>query len=432
MTVVTVPLLRLHAGQDRVEAALARHRYVVVQCGRRWGKTRYGVRRASRAAATGQRVGWFAPTYKYALEAWRELVLRLRPAAKSISEQEKRIELLGGGVIEVWTLDTPDPARGRAYHLAVIDEAGIVRNLMAAWQEAIRPTLTDYRGQALFLGTPKGRTHDFSTLFTKAEAGAVGWKAIRAGTMENPYIPPEEVEEARRDLPAGVFAQEFEGIPADDGGNPFGLDAIRACVGPMSEAKPWAWGWDFARAQDWTVGVALDAHYRVCRFERWQQVPWGETVQRVGARTGETPAWGDSTGVGDPVVERVQRLPCPMIAVPFSRPRKQQLMERLAGAIQRKELTIPDGVLKAELESFGYEYTASGVRYAAPAGLHDDCVMALALAVYGRDQMGAAPAEKAPYASAEEAETARRWERRYEKWGRGKPLGRDVLVAVDV
>jgi len=59
----------------------------------------------------------------------------------------------------------------------------------------------------------------------------------------------------------------------------------------------------------------------------------------------------------------------------------QQLMEGLAGAIHRREITYPDGPIVHELEAFQYEHAASGVRYAAPAGMHDDPVSALALAV---------------------------------------------------
>jgi hypothetical protein len=57
-------------------------------------------------------------------------------------------------------------------------------------------------------------------------------------------------------------------------------------------------------------------------------------------------------------------------------------MEGLAVAIQQKRIAIPkDGPLRVELESFEYEHTRTGVRYSAPTGEHDDCVMALALAV---------------------------------------------------
>jgi hypothetical protein len=152
----------------------------------------------------------------------------------------------------------------------------------------------------------------------------------------------------------------------------------------MSAKMPVVWGWDFARAQDWTVGVALDEDGAVCKFERWQMKPWGETVRLVSTITGPTIiAFGDSTGIGDVIVEQIQAQRVRMAGVHFSRPEKQQLMERLTSSIQRNAIRFPDGPIKQELDTFQYEYGAYGVRFEAPEGLHDDCVMALALAVKG-------------------------------------------------
>lgn len=366
-------------------------------CGRRFGKTILGISQAQETAIHGGSIGWFSPSYKYAVEPWDDLVHRLRPMAKDVSEQERRMVLLNGGVVDVWTCDHPDPGRGRFYDLVVIDEAGIIRNLDTIWEQAIRPTLVQKAGKALFLGTPKGRTHFFSQLFGKAQS-ETDWAAFRAPTSDNPYIPREEIERERRTMHPAIFAQEYEGIPADDGGNPFGLDAIKEAATLTSlEGEPVIWGWDFARAQDWTVGIAVDRSYRVVRFHRWQLKPWGETKADVKTLTKGHPAWGDSTGIGDVIVEDLQRAGMALQGYKFTPASKQQLMERLAAAIQQRLVKIPvDGPIRAELEAFGFEYTAHGVRYSAPEGLHDDCVMALALAVYGRDQYGNIPPPKGP------------------------------------
>jgi len=388
---VQVVLHRLHPGQQAIVAHPAR--FKVVMCGRRFGKTAMGIRLACDTAIAGKKVGWFSPTHKYALEVWRELLSRLGPIIAVKSEQDKRIELVSGGVIEIWTFDTDDPARGRKYHRVIVDEAGLVSELERVWQAAIRLTLVDYSGDALFLGTPKGRQHGFVVLFAKGQGGHPDWHSFRTSTLDNPYIPASEIEEARRDMPPAIFAQEIEGIPADDGGNPFGQTAIAAITRPtmpdadIPEHMPVVWGWDLARAQDWTVGVALDVAGNVVRFERWQLLPWSETVKRISQCTGDTPAWGDATGVGDPIIERLQEFGVPVEGFMFSGKSKQMLMERLASVIQHKEITIPAGVLAAELDTFTYQYGASGIRYTAPDGLHDDAVMALALAVYGYDRV---------------------------------------------
>ncbi|MGH7121228.1 MAG: hypothetical protein ACREFP_19925, partial [Acetobacteraceae bacterium] len=97
--------------------------------------------------------------------------------------------------------------------------------------------------------------------------------------------------------------------------------------------------------------------------------------------TGSVAALVDATGVGDPVVEALQRGGFGNFeGLKFTTQSKQQLMEGLAVAIQRQEIRFPEGVLRNELEAFEYEYSRTGVAYSAPEGQHDDCVCALALA----------------------------------------------------
>jgi phage FluMu gp28-like protein len=364
-------------------------------CGRRWGKSACGIREASDVAIAGQPVGWFAPTYKLALEAWRELVERLAPITARMNEQDKRLELVTGGIIEVWTLDTPDAARGRKYALVVIDEAGIARDLLEVWQAAIRPTLVDLRGRALILGTPKGRRHGFVVLFNRGLGEDPDWASFRASTLENPYIPAEEVEAARKELPPEVFAQEFEGIPTDDGANPFGLEAIRASLGPLSDQPVVVYGVDLARSMDFTVLVGFDAYRRVAFLDRWQ-APWAVTKAKIKAKVEDTPIVADATGVGDAIVADLQTMGVNVTPHVFTQSSKLRLMQRLVAAFQGKELTLPDGAdarwLTSEMEAFEFTYTATGVRYEAPSGFHDDGVMAVALALHGWDRVqGAVP-----------------------------------------
>jgi hypothetical protein len=369
----------LHAAQQRViESA---KRFNVLQCGRRFGKTTLGVDLAIDTALDGKPVGWFAPTYKILDDAWRELVAATADIATP-NQRDRRLEFVTGGVIEFWSLDQPDAGRSRKYARIIVDEAGIVRELEAAWNGAIRPTLADFQGDAWFFGTPKGRNY-FHQLYAKGQQGKGDWVSWRFGTVENPVIADEEVASAKADMPKAAFEQEYLGIPADDGGNPFGIGAIRACVAPgLSDAQPVVWGVDLAKSQDWTWAIGLDSSVAVCRSERWQG-PWSTTLDRLSflLRQGHR-ALVDSTGVGDPIVEQLQkRVGGRIEGYHFTAPSKQRLMEGLAAAIHQKAVRFPDGPLVSELEAFTYEYTKSGVRYTAPDGLHDDGVCALALAV---------------------------------------------------
>lgn len=399
---VRVTLPKRHPGQQRIHDHATR--FAVIMCGRRYGKTKDGCRWIADGALAGELCGWFAPQFKVLGDAWRELLDWLGPVIASKNEQDKRIELVTGGVIECWTLDNPDAGRSRKYHRVVVDEAGLVADLMGRWSQAIRPTLVDYQGSARFYGTPKGRRSGFVGLFNRGlDANEPEWSAFRAPTMENPHIPAEEIEAARRDMTPEEFAQEFEAIPMDDGANPFGLDAIQSALGDLSPEPPVVYGADLARAVDFTVVIGLDAWQRVCRVERWQ-APWAVTKTKIAALAkgnGElVPVVADATGVGDAIVSDLSLMGVLVTPYVFTQPSKTRLMQRLITAFQARTLTIPSGAstqwLRTELESFEFEYTATGVKYEAPPGLHDDGVMALGLALHGWDRVQGAPPEAPP------------------------------------
>ena len=382
-TTIDVEACIHHAAQAKVVAEAKR--FNVLQCGRRFGKTTLGQDLGVDVALNGFPVGWFAPTYKILDEAWREIKRTVAPVTRHVDKQQRRIELVTDGSFEFWSLDNDDPGRSRKYKRAIIDEAGLVKGLEEIWTRAIRPTLTDLRGDAWFLGTPKGKNY-FHTLFTYGQTGRKGWASWRFATVENPYLDADDIAEAKEELPDLAFRQEYLGEAVEDGSNPFGESFIRACLAPLSEKVPKWWGWDLAKSQDWTVGIALDEDGHVCRFERWQ-APWQTTIERIKALSRNQPALVDSTGVGDPVLEQLQReVGHKFEGFKFTPQSRQQLLEGLAVAIQRNVIRFPagtvqsPGVLQTELESFGYEYTKLGVKYVVPEGLHDDTVMALALA----------------------------------------------------
>jgi len=334
-------------------------------CGRRTGKTTLGQVLAAETILDGYPVGWFAPTYRYLTEAMRDLEKWLKPVIRRSDFTEKRFELATGGVIEFWTLDTKDAGRSRKYKRVIIDEAGIVVDLLASWQQAIRPTLTDYTGDAWILGTPRGR-REFQQMFEYEVQGKKGWRSFRLATSTNPVIDPQELADAKAELPPAIYAQEYEGVPAPDGGNPFGMDSIAAAYKPeLATVKGTVsqWGIDLAKSQDWTVAIGLDADGKQVEMHRWQGIPWSETMDRLVGIVKNAHALVDSTGVGDPIVEQLQRR-CPSIqGYQFSQSSKQRIMEGLAVGLQSGGLSFYDPVVKSELEMFEYEYTRTGVHY---------------------------------------------------------------------
>jgi len=96
----------------------------------------------------------------------------------------------------------------------------------------------------------------------------------------------------------------------------------------------------------------------------------------------------DATGLGDPIAEDLKRAGVNIPesgAFKISGASKKPLIERLIVAIEQRLITFPlIQELIDELGSYTYELTSQrNIRYTAPEGLHDDCVIALALCVYG-------------------------------------------------
>lgn len=393
-TTVRVTLTEPHSAQWRVLSEAAR--FNVVACGRRWGKSELGMERASRAALDGYPVGWYAPTYKDAGEVWRDLKRTLAPVVATKNETEKRLELVTGGAIDVWTLDDPDSSRGRKYGRVIVDEAAKVQRLEQAWTETIRPTLTDYRGDAWFLSTPKGRNY-FWRLFQQHGAGAKGWRAWQMPTAANPLLDPAEIADAREQLPQSAFAQEYLAEFSDDAGAVF--RNVRGCVDagllgaqPMAVVHRYYAGLDWAQMADFTVIAVVSDDGRLVALDRFNQVGWGVQYGRVKAaseRWTPSAALAELNSIGSPNLERLHAEGLPVWrAFTMTNQSKAEVVQALALAFERGEVRIPpDPVLISELEAFEAERLPSGKwRYSAPPGAHDDTVIALALAWEARNR----------------------------------------------
>jgi len=273
-----------------------------------------------------------------------------------------------------------DNFRGLKFHIAIIDEASYIANLEDGWLNSIRPTLSDYKGKAIFLSTPRGKNY-FYSLFMKDEPG---WESFKFSTYDNPYIDKNEIDEARTQLPEAVFEQEYMANPMENAANPFGSSHIRNCITPLSTSEIVCFGIDLAKSTDFTAIIGLDSGGNVAYFDRFQ-MDWNSTKQAI-LQLPKKPMLIDSTGVGDPIVEDLQREGRHIMGLKFTSVSKQQLMLGLQTAIQGRKIGFPDGPIVKELEVFEYQYSATGVKYSAPSGFHDDCVMALALAYQNMTQ----------------------------------------------
>ena len=206
-TTVKLEISRPHEAQMQMLQCNAR--FIAARCGRRFGKTKFIPIKRIKKLLAGEPIAYFAPSYKMLQHYWRETKQLLEPITKHVSKQEHRLELITGGSYDFWSLDNPDAARGQKYSAADIDEAAMIPELEEAWNAVIRPTLTDYEGQAGFWSTPKGLNF-FHTLCSRgSDENYHDWQEFHFPTSANPFIKQTEIDAAEQELPADVFRQEY-------------------------------------------------------------------------------------------------------------------------------------------------------------------------------------------------------------------------------
>jgi hypothetical protein len=396
----TIRLPRLHPAQAQIKTEA--RRFNVVALGRRAGKSKLAQDLLVDCALERQPGGYFAPTYKLLEEFWRELKVVLTEVIRDKSEQEHRLELYGGGVIECWSTDTGDPARGRRYGLVVVDEASMVPHLADVWGQAIRPTLADYQGTGWFMSTPRG-LNDFYQLFSRGQDPLEQqWGSWQMPTSVNPYIAPQEIEAARDELPDRVFAQEYlaQFLSLDGAGVFRGVHAVARLKPRRPEPHhTYVFGVDWGRTNDFTVISVIDASTQeqvlLDRFSNIEYEFQTERLHRLAAAYKPRTIVAESNAMGTPIIERLQRgyvlldgtkrPPLPIWSFTTTNATKAAAIIDLSVAIEDGALTLlDDAVQTAELLAYESTVLPSGLlRYAAPQGGHDDTVSALSLAFAG-------------------------------------------------
>ena len=271
----------------------------------------------------------------------------------------------------------------------VIDEAAMIATLEQAWQQSIRATLTDFRGSAWFLSTPKGMNY-FKALFDRGQDGErEEWASWQMPTRENPFIDPEEIEAARLDLTEAAFNQEYLALFVNWDGSVFRRvgDAATATPKPQpEEGHDYIIGCDWGRSNDYTVFVVLDLSTReMVAMDRSNRVDYAVQCGRLQAlyeRWQPKQIIAEENSIGQPVIEQLTRDGLRVQPFTTTNASKARAVEALALAFERGDIRIlNEAVLVSELVAYQAEPLPSGLlRYSAPSGQHDDCVMALAIA----------------------------------------------------
>jgi hypothetical protein len=309
---------------------------------------------------------------------------------------ERRFEFTTGGVLEFWSLDNPQAGRGRKYKRVIIDEAAFVPSLMDAWNYAIRPTLADLEGDAWTTSTPKGRNGFWQMYQWGVDEGYPDWRSWQMPSEVNPLIPPAELAEMRRTLPERVAAQELDALFLDDAGGVF-RRVMEAATATALDSGVWGRayiaGVDVATQQDFTVVSILDAATREQVYlDRFNRIDYPALEDRLHAAYncfGVQTMVIEDNSIGLPVIDHLRGRGLNIVGFHTSHTTKQPLIQALQSAFEHGSIKIlNDPIQIGELQAYEGKRLSTGFSYSAPEGLHDDCVMALALSWYAVDGRG--------------------------------------------
>lgn len=198
-----------HDYQAEIHARLKR--FSVLVCHRRFGKTVLCVNALIDAALRGKadgRYAYIAPTYKQAKRvAWDYLKRFAGPIpGTTFNEVELRCDLPHGARIQLFGADNADSLRGIYLDGAVLDEYADFPP--DAYATVIRPALSDRRGFAVFIGTPRGHNHLYDLYMTALRDPA--WYAGIYPVSKTGIVQADELASARGQMTDAQYRQEYE------------------------------------------------------------------------------------------------------------------------------------------------------------------------------------------------------------------------------
>ena len=340
------------------------------------------------------KVLWVSPVYSQTTKVQKELMQAIGASGivKNCNYSDNYIRLKNGSEIIFRSAEKYDNIRGLTVDYGILDEAAFMKE--DAWKEAIKPVFLVRGKKVLFISTPKGKNW-FHELFQLAKSNDYDNYAHYTGSSyDTPYINREEIEDAKRTLPPNVFQQEYLARFIDSGGEVF--SNLQSNIMPtwgQNNSKIYC-GVDLGKQEDFTVATFMNAQGQVIDIYRANAQEWttmtGEIIKRI--KQYNATVMIEVNSIGDVIFEQVKSQWADTHPFMTTSKSKNEIIEGLILDMNEDTIGIPDALtfppLLSELEVFTYEYNPKtrNIRYGHPSGLHDDCVISLAIANYNRKQ----------------------------------------------
>jgi hypothetical protein len=389
---------------------------IVVVCGSKFGKSLSASACLTNAAMVkrGANWRWIAPIYRQAKIGMKYFKGILPPAPHSDFVESKMMINLPNldSNIEFWHTQNPMDLEGAGIHGQILDEAA---KMPYQAYVSSKTTTTQTRGKTMMISTPLGKNWFYKKYMECKEQ--MDWAikhgreplklAIHAPTSANPFVSKEVLEAARKELPDRLFRQHYLAEFLDEGSVFVGFrdctegdelpvfGAIQQWICDKPEDIDVVIGADWAKQHDYTVFTAIDYKHpkpKVVGFMRFQSLKYTDAIVELWRFAKQFKSIGhilhDKTGVGEAIDDMLVKTGLPFSGFLFTNQSKSSLINRLMIRFERNDIIIPNWTeLLKELEAFEVEVSEIGtMKYNAPAGMHDDTIMSLGLAVMAYEE----------------------------------------------
>lgn len=395
-----------HDCQQEILLAQEKHRYTVVMCGRKFGKSFVAADIAIKQSWIPNQTIWIvAPTYDVT-EAMRQYI---DPWAEKLGfkVQEKKKQIVNqhtNSVIQFKTADNPKTLLGMDVHLAILDEAAEIPE--EVFTQRIEPNFTATNGKAVFISTPLGEENWFHQYYLRGQDTDPIWKewcSFRYTSYDNPYSNKDFLDHKKATLPKAIFESQYMANPQSSHGLTFtgiknivsAYKSIPAIAGYMNR---YIAAWDIASLHDFSALGTLDLKTKqvIDIEDQFQGELYGsdgqlERVYKHCKKNHVSTLYIDSAGGGanmafQAIKEWMWRRGIHCEAFPFfNTPKsKADVFQYLIAQIERWSFQIPaHRDLVMQLKENRYKLSSVGVpMYHAPRGKHDDLVCMLAMLIY--------------------------------------------------
>ena len=339
-----------------------------------------------------------APLYSQTRKVFEDIekVIGGTPLLVSSNKSNYEMTLINGSKILFRSTENADSLRGYTLQYLIVDEAAFVKDNV--WEQILKPTILVKGKKVLFLSTPKNKGNYLHKLYLFGlEPDKTEYVSMNGSSYMNPFINPEDLNEARKTMPEDIFNSEIMGQFTDGGGSVF-KNIENYCVlssfTPKQNGVKYYAGIDLGRQQDYSVLTILDDLGKVVFIHRENNTSWDSILSNFAKYLNqyEATATMEVNGIGDPLYDQLEKKYKNLHPFITTSQSKQQIIEDLIYELNIDQLKLPTEdlfrPLYNELNTFTYSYSPSTrkVQYKAVDGAHDDCVMSLAIALHSLKQ----------------------------------------------